>query len=126
MADVLADTGTREFADGAAGVGRTALDDGTSLHCGWAARTGAATKQGKRAKLLHIVSVKRGGLGVKTRKDGGGGRGLDGHGAGWGIIAASPARAAWTALGSDFGWVTAASDASSLLHVLAGGRITFA
>ena len=63
--DVLADTGMREFADGAAGVGRTAPDDNTTLHCGWAASTGAATKQGKRARLLHIVSVKRKGWVLK-------------------------------------------------------------
>ena len=64
-------------------------------------------------------------MGAKTCMDDGGGRRLNGHDAGWGIIATSPARTAWIALGSEFGWVTAACDTSSLLHVLAGGRITF-
>jgi hypothetical protein len=57
MADVLTDTGTREFSDGAGGVGRTAADDKTSLHCDWAASAGTAAKPSKRAKLRHIAVV---------------------------------------------------------------------
>lgn len=65
MADVLTDTGTREFTDGADGVGRTAADDKTSLHCDWAASAGTAAKPSKRTTLRHIA------VGPMTRRNGG-------------------------------------------------------
>jgi hypothetical protein len=65
---VLTETGTVDgrcepwgFTDGVAGMGRTAAEDKTSLHCDWTANAGVATKLSRRTKLHHIVPKGRAG-----------------------------------------------------------------
>jgi hypothetical protein len=49
------------FADGVAGIGRTATEDKTSLHCDWAAIACVEAKLDRRTKLHHIVPKGRAG-----------------------------------------------------------------
>ena len=72
-ADVLTETGTVDgrcepwgYTDAVAGMGRTAPEAKTSLHCDWAANAGIAARLSRSTKLHHIIPKGRAGEGGRN------------------------------------------------------------